>query len=99
MQPGGVEGPTSGLSQQAGEAEGSPIPGAQGRAGSSPDNDGTGRHRQTARVRQARRRGVTRVNQWQNPLKRGTGSNLVDMGRAAVHAVPMQGRRLRSRIA
>ena len=26
--------------------------------GSSPDNDGTGRHRQTARVRQARRRGV-----------------------------------------
>jgi len=26
------------------------------------------------------------VNQWLNPLKRGTGSNLVDMGRAAVRA-------------
>ena len=25
------------------------------------------------------------MNQWQNPLKLGTGSNLVDMGRAAVH--------------
>jgi hypothetical protein len=24
------------------------------------------------------------VNQWLNPLKRGTGSNLVDLGRAAV---------------
>ena len=52
--------------------------------GSSPDNDGTGRHCQTARVRQARQRGVTRVNQWLNPLKRGTSSNLVDMGWAAV---------------
>ena len=27
------------------------------------------------------------VNQCQNLLKRGTGSNLTDMGRAAVHAV------------
>ena len=26
------------------------------------------------------------MNQWLNPLKRGTGSNLVDMGRAAVRA-------------
>jgi hypothetical protein len=26
------------------------------------------------------------VNQWLNPLKRGTGSNLVDAGRVAVHA-------------
>ncbi len=26
------------------------------------------------------------MNQWLNPLKRGTGSNLVDMGRVAVHA-------------
>jgi hypothetical protein len=26
------------------------------------------------------------VNQWQNPRKCGTGSNLVDMGRAAVRA-------------
>jgi hypothetical protein len=26
------------------------------------------------------------VNQWLNPLKSGTGSNLVDLGRAAAHA-------------
>ena len=26
------------------------------------------------------------MNQWLNPLKRGTGSNLVDAGRVAVHA-------------
>ncbi len=51
--------------------------------GSSPDNDGTGRHYQTARVREARQRGVTKVNQRVNPLKCGTGSNLVDVGRAA----------------
>ena len=59
--------------------------------GSSPDNDGTGRHYQTARVRQARRKGVTRVNQWLNPLKRETGSNLVDVGWTAVHADPVAG--------
>jgi hypothetical protein len=53
---------------------------------SSSDNDGTGRHHQTTRVRQARREGVTRVNQRQNPLKGSAGSNLVDMGREAVHA-------------
>jgi len=54
--------------------------------GSSPDNDGANRHCQTVRARLARQRGVTKVNQWLNPLKRGTGSNLVDMGRGAVHA-------------
>jgi hypothetical protein len=38
------------------------------------------------------------VNQWLNPLKRGTGSNLVDVGRVAVRVVPsVWGRRLRSR--
>jgi hypothetical protein len=31
------------------------------------------------------------VNQWLNPLKRGTGSNLVDLGRAVVHADPTGG--------
>jgi hypothetical protein len=31
------------------------------------------------------------VNQWLNPLKRGTGSNLVDAGRVAVHAELTQG--------
>jgi hypothetical protein len=55
--------------------------------GSSPDNDGTDRHCQTIRVRQARQRGVTRVNQWLNPLKRETSSNLVDMGWAAVRVI------------
>jgi hypothetical protein len=35
---------------------------AQGGAESSPDNDGTGRHCQTARVRQARRECDTKVH-------------------------------------
>jgi hypothetical protein len=56
---GGCEARRSGLSQRSGEAEGSLTPEVWGRAGSSPDNDGTGRHRQTARVRQARQTGVT----------------------------------------
>ena len=39
------------------------------------------------------------MNQCQNLLKRGTGSNLADVGRAAVHAVRYGcGRRLRSRL-
>lgn len=38
------------------------------------------------RVRRTRREGVTRVNQWLNLRNRGTGSNLVDMGRDVVHA-------------
>jgi hypothetical protein len=57
----------------------------QGRAGSSPDKAGTGWHCQTAWVRQTRREGVTRVNQCQSPSIDGTGSNLVDLGRVAVH--------------
>jgi hypothetical protein len=61
--------------------------------GSSPDNDGTGWHRQTARVRQARRRGARRRNQWWNPLKWTAGSNLVDVGRSAVHAIAVDCRR------
>ncbi len=31
------------------------------------------------------------MNQWLNPLKRGTGSNLVDAGRVAVRAEPTEG--------
>lgn len=42
-------------------------------------------------ARLARQTGVTRVNQWLNPLKRGTGSNLVDAGRVAVHAELIEG--------
>ena len=49
----------------------------------------------TGRVGTARRPGSGKQdgkvhecrNQWLNPLKRCTGSNLVDMGRAAVHVV------------
>jgi len=43
------------------------------------------------RVRQARREGVARANQWWNPLQRYTGSNLADVGRTAVHARPPYG--------
>ena len=77
-----------GPSQRVVEAGGSLALGAQGVGGSGPDNDGTGRHCQTARVRQARREGVARANQWASPLKRGIGSNLADVGRGAVRAVP-----------
>jgi hypothetical protein len=42
-------------------------------------------------ARQARQRGVTKVNQWLNPLKCGTGSNLADVGRAAVRVDPSDG--------
>jgi hypothetical protein len=87
-----------GLSQQSGEAEGSLTLEVQGRVGSSPDNDGTCQYRQMARARLARSRGATEVNQWLNPLKCGTGSNLVDVGRAAVRVVFFgRGQRLRSR--
>jgi hypothetical protein len=51
-----------------------------------------------SRARRARQRGATEVNQWLNPLKGGTGSNLVDLGRATVRAVLYsRGQRLRSR--
>ena len=78
----GVKGPAAGLSQQVGEAEGSPSVEMHARVVSSPDNDGTGRHCQTVRVRQARREGVR-----EEPVvmlrKRVAGSNLADMGRNA----------------
>ena len=77
-----------GMSQHPSEAEGSLTEEVLGRAGSSPDNDGTNWYYQTVRVRLARQRGVMKVNQWLNPLKRGTDSNLVDMGRAAVRVFP-----------
>ena len=92
---GGCETRLAGLSQQAGEAGGSLTLEVQGRAGSSLDNAGTVWNRQTVRVRQARREGVTQVNQWLNPLKCETGSNLTDVGRAAVRAdLVSRGRRL-----
>jgi hypothetical protein len=67
--------------------------------GSSPDNDRTHQHHQMVWAWLARQRGVTRVNQRVNPLKSGTGSNLVDVGRAAVRVDFFgRGRRLRSRL-
>jgi hypothetical protein len=80
-----------GLSQQSDEAEGSLIREVPERVASSPDNDGTRRNYRTARARQARRECVTKVNQWLNPRKCGTGSNPVDMGWAAVRAEPIDG--------
>src|ERR671934_338072 len=55
-----MKGPTAGLSQQPGRSWGQPGLGGARPGGSSPDNDGTGRHCQTARVRQARQDGATR---------------------------------------
>jgi hypothetical protein len=75
-----------GLSQQAREDGGSLTLEMQGRAGSSPDNDGTGWYCQTAWVRQSRREGVTRVNQWQSPVSGVPTPNLADMGRSAARA-------------
>jgi hypothetical protein len=63
-----MKGLRPGLSQQPEEAEGSLTPGGAGEGGSSPDNDGTGRHCQAVRVRQARREGV-RKNPASKPLK------------------------------
>lgn len=72
------------------------MPGNAGGGGSSPDNVGTGRYCQTVRVRLARPKGVTRVNQCLKLRKSSTGSNLVDEGRDAVH--DHFGGRLRSRL-
>jgi hypothetical protein len=59
----------------------------QGR--SSPDNDEMGRHHQTTQARQTRREGVTRSEPVvEPPQAMRTGSNLVDVGRAAVHVRP-----------
>jgi hypothetical protein len=68
------------------EAGGSPSLETQAKGGSSPDNAGTGRHRQTARVRLARWEGVNAdLNQWVKLRNQHAGSNLVDVGRSAVH--------------
>ena len=87
--------PACGLSQQAAEVGGSPSLDTQVRVGAAPTTPG--------RVGTARRLGFGKQdgkvyesrNQWWNPLKRITGSNLVDLGRAAVH--DRSGGRLRTR--
>jgi len=51
------------------------------RAASSPDNAGTCQHRQMVRVRQARREGVTTLNQRVKASQaKTTSSNLTDLG-------------------
>jgi hypothetical protein len=59
-----------------------------GRAGSSADKAGTVWYRQTGRVRRARSDGI-REEPVLKLRKRGTGSNLVDMGRGAVRGHPV----------
>jgi hypothetical protein len=54
------------------------------RVDSSPDNDGTGRYCQTARVRQASSEGVREKPAFESLSIESTGSNLADVGRAAV---------------
>jgi hypothetical protein len=58
------------------------------RAGSSADKAGTVWYCQTGRVRRARSDGI-REEPVVKLRKRGTGSNLVDMGRVAVHGPPV----------
>ena len=57
---------------------GKPDLGDAREGGSSPDNDGTGWHCQTAWARQSRREGGTRVNQWQSPVSGVPTRNLAD---------------------
>ena len=75
----------AGLSQQGGEAGGSlsrETPGRVGAALTTPGRAGTARWSGSGK-----RDGKVYVrNQRLTPLKRYTGSNLVDMGRGAVHA-------------
>jgi len=59
----GCKTPAAGLSQQPGEAEGSPTPELRERAGSSPDNDAACGDCRTVRARLARWIGVMQVNQ------------------------------------
>lgn len=76
----------AGLSQQAGEAGASLILEVQGRVGAAPTTLGrTGTARRSGSGKQDGKVYESR-NQWWNPLKSRTGSNLVDVGRAAVHA-------------
>lgn len=83
---GGERPPSPGRRSGRVEVEGSLSQEVLVRVGSSPDKAGTAQYCQMGRVRRTRREGVTRVNQWLNLRNRGTGSNLADLGRDAVHA-------------
>jgi hypothetical protein len=92
------EGSAVGSSQRPGEAEGSLSLEAQAKAGAALTTARRAGTTGRCSARSARWKGVTEVNQWLNPLKADAGSNLVDVGRIAVHAVrDRRGRRLRSR--
>jgi hypothetical protein len=67
-------------------AERSPTRETPGRAGSSADKAGTAWNCQTGWVRRARSEGI-REESVVKLRKRGTASNLVDMGRVAVHSL------------
>jgi hypothetical protein len=90
--PGGMREPTFGLSQQVVEVGGSPSLDAQVRVGAAlttPGRVGTARRlgpgQRDGKVYECR-------NQRWNPLKRITGSNLVDVGRVAAHDRVVDGR-------
>jgi hypothetical protein len=83
---GGERPPSPGRRSGRVEVEGSLSREVLVRVGSSPDKAGAGQYCQMVRARRTRREGVTRVNQWLNLRNRGSGSNLADVGRAAVRA-------------
>jgi hypothetical protein len=72
MRPSGMERPTTGLSQQSGEAGGSLSPETRARVGAAPTT--TGRVGTARRSGSGKQDGTVQVglNQWWNPLKRRT---------------------------
>ena len=72
-----------GPSQRVVEAGGSLALEARGAGASGPDNDGTGRYCQTARGPASETGRCSESEPVAEPLKRGTGSNLADVGRDA----------------
>jgi hypothetical protein len=78
--------PNAGLPQQARWSWGQPDPGDAGEGGSSPDKAGTCRHHQTVRAWQAKTDRWTKGTSDGTPYILETGSNLVDLGRAATSA-------------
>ena len=90
--------PTSGCRSSPDEAGGSLTPEARGKAGAAATKARRAGTTRRLSARSARRKGVTEVNQWLNPLKRDTGSNLVDGRGAARTARAVGERELRSRL-
>jgi hypothetical protein len=89
--------PTSGCRSSPDEAGGSLTPEARVRAGAAATKARRAGTTRRLSARSARRKGVTEVNQWLNPLKRDTGSDLVDGRDAARTARAVGERELRSR--